>query len=584
MTPENQHFDRKSLRKVTGKTAAWSELALNCVAFANAQGGRLLIGFEDGDDAPPPGQAIPAGLAETVVKRLRELTVNVELAAQVDTAANGGASITLTVGRSHGTASTSDGRYALRIGDECKPVVGDDIARLFNDRPAQPWESLPVAGLSPSGLDADKCGAFITAVRASPRVKDSVKEKSADDLLAHYDLTAGGGVTHHATPHATPQVTPHVTHLGALLLGRRQDRARLGTAPVLQCLKYDEQGNKVNKWVWDDHSLSPLELVDAVWQGVPDFRETYELPEGLYRRSVPAFDDKVLRELLVNALVHRPYTQRGDIFLNLHPDRLEVVNPGRLPLGVTPQTIRHASRRRTDGLARVFHDLGLMEREGSGYDLMYERLLASGRPPPLPSEGIDSVHVTVLRRIVKPQVIALIDDADKRFQLSQRERIMLGILAQADGLTALDLCRQLEVAGADALKPWLGRLVGLGLVGTAGRTKALRYFVEPALLRDTKAPSVTTLTRIAPHRLRALILEDLARYPGSASPEINARVGAELSVKTIKRALDELAGAAQVTPVGERRWRRYWLTAKGQQAVESDGSTPRQPGPSRASG
>ena len=42
MIPENQHFDRKSLRKVTGKTAAWAELALDCVAFANAQGSRLL--------------------------------------------------------------------------------------------------------------------------------------------------------------------------------------------------------------------------------------------------------------------------------------------------------------------------------------------------------------------------------------------------------------------------------------------------------------------------------------------------------------------------------------------------------------
>ena len=80
MTPENQHFDRKSLRKVTGKTAAWSELALDCVAFANAQGGSLLIGIEDGQDLPPPGQTLPPGLAETVARRMRELTVNVELA------------------------------------------------------------------------------------------------------------------------------------------------------------------------------------------------------------------------------------------------------------------------------------------------------------------------------------------------------------------------------------------------------------------------------------------------------------------------------------------------------------------------
>ena len=543
MTPENQHFDRKSLRKVTGKTATWSELALDCVAFANAQGGSLLLGIEDGQEAPPPGQTIPAGLAETTAKRMRELTVNVELAAAVTTATNGGEFIDLRVARAHGVASTADGRYALRIGDESKPVVGDDVARLLNDRPARPWESLPVAGLARSGLDADKCAAFVAAVRASARVKDSVKEKSADELLDHYDLTAGDSVT----------------HLGALLLGRRKDRARLGTAPVVQCLKFDEQGSKVNKWVWDDHSLSPVELVDAVWQGVPDFRETYELPEGLYRRSVPAFDDKVLRELLVNALVHRPYTQRGDIFLNLHPDRLEVVNAGRLPLGVTPQTILHDSRRRNDGLARVFHDLGLMEREGSGFDLMYERLLASGRPPPVPTEGIDSVTVTVLRRIVKPQVIALIDEADRRFQLSQRERITLGILAQADALTAIDLCRQVDVDGADALKLWLGRLPALGLVRTTGRTKGLRYFIDPALLRDAKVPTSTTLARIEPHRLRALVLEDLRRYPSSAIGEVHRRVGAEVARAQLKRVLAELVGRGELRMAGVKRGARYSL-------------------------
>ena len=110
-------------------------------------------------------------------------------------------------------------------------------------------------------------------------------------------------------------------------------------------------------------------------------------------------------ELLVNALVHRPYTQQGDIYLNLHPERLEVVNPGRLPLGVTPRNMLHASRRRNEGLARVFHDLGLMEREGSGFDLIYDRLLSQGRPAPVAEEGADWVKVTIQRRIVKPEVM-----------------------------------------------------------------------------------------------------------------------------------------------------------------------------------
>ena len=57
---------------------AWA--ALVWVAFANAQGGTLLIGLEDDQEAPPPGQTLPPGLADTVARRMRELTVNVELA------------------------------------------------------------------------------------------------------------------------------------------------------------------------------------------------------------------------------------------------------------------------------------------------------------------------------------------------------------------------------------------------------------------------------------------------------------------------------------------------------------------------
>ena len=48
MSLEGQLLDQKSLRAVTGKTADWNEIAKDCIAFANATGGRLLLGIEDG--------------------------------------------------------------------------------------------------------------------------------------------------------------------------------------------------------------------------------------------------------------------------------------------------------------------------------------------------------------------------------------------------------------------------------------------------------------------------------------------------------------------------------------------------------
>jgi len=550
MTLEDQHADRKSLRAITGKAADMAELAKDCVCFANGAGGRLLIGFEDGEALPPDRQTVSPELLDRLRKRIGELTVNVQALPSLRRAANGSEFIELMIDRSPGVASTSDGRFFLRVGDTCQPVLGDDVLRLANERPGRPWEALESRVRRDAG-DAGKVAAFVQGIRDSDRVKDSVKEKSADELLAHYGLAAG----------------EKLTHLGVLLLGTAADRRMLGTAPLVQAIKYDEKGLKINKWVWDDYALSPIELMDAIWREVPDFRESYEVAEGLYRRSVPAYDEKVVRELLVNALVHRPYTQQGDIYLNLHPERLEVVNPGRLPLGVTPRNILHASRRRNDGLARVFHDLKLMEREGSGFDLMYDRLLSQGRPAPVPEEGADWVKVTIQRRIVRPAVLRLLADADERFQLTQRERIVLGALAQTEGMTAKELGVVLETQFKEDLRVWLGRLQAFGLVGFAGRTRAMRYFVEPALLSSADLGLPTTLLRIEPYRLRALILEDLSRYPDSSRVDINKRVGTEISAKYIVRALNELGDAGEVTHSGERRWRLYRLSdheSKGQ--------------------
>ena len=545
-TGEGHRIDRKSLRKVIGKTADLSELARDCVCFANGSGGQLLIGIEDGETEPPTSQRIDPSLLDRIRKRIGELTVNVEVLLKIQTSDVGGEYILLIIPRSIGVASTSDGRYFVRVGDTCRPVTGDDVLRLADERPAVSWEAMTSLGVSRSQADKAKRKRWTAAIRASDRVKASVKDKTDDELLDHYGLASGDVLT----------------NLGVLLLGTAADRAKLGTAPVIQAIKYDERADKVAKQVWDDHGLSPVELTDAIWQGVPDFRESYDLPEGLFRTSIPAYEEMVVRELLVNALVHRPYTQRGDIVLNLHPDRLEVVNAGRLPLGVTPQNILHASRRRNDGIARIFHDLKLMEREGSGFDLMYDRLLTSGRAAPVVTEGVDSVHVVVQRWVIHSGVIRLIADADERYRLTQRERIGLGMLCQSEGMPATELAEALDLPDPASLRPWISRLVDLGLVTQTGRTRATRYFVEPALLRGVGLDGRTTLTRIQPHRLRALILEDLERFPDSGRVDIHRRIGGEIHPKAIVRALNDLIEEGVVSASGERRWRTYRLAGR----------------------
>ncbi|MCA8900845.1 MAG: putative DNA binding domain-containing protein [Hyphomonas sp.] len=542
MSLEGQIRDQKSLRAVIGKTADWKELAKDCVAFANSVGGKLIIGVEDGADQPPVGQTIPAGLTDAMRKRIAELTVGVTALPEVLVSETGAEFIELTIPRATGVASTSDGRYFIRVGDESRPVTGDEVMRLASERSAVPWETQTTLRIGRSSVEPKKLDRLLADLRASDRVKSSVKEKTSEELLDHYLLADDD----------------FLTNLGVLCIGAQSARAKLGSAPVVQFIKFDETGQKVNKIVWDDHTLSPMELVSAVWHEVPDFRERYELPDGLFRQHVPAFDEVVVRELLVNALVHRPYTQRGDIFLNLHPDRLEITNPGQLPLGVTPQNVLHTTVRRNEHLARLFHDLKLMEREGSGFDRVYEVLLSQGRPAPVITEGVDSVTVIVRRRILKPEVIDFIAKADETFHLTQRERIALGLLAQSDALTARELCATLELKALDALQPWIKRIVDWGLVRSSGKTQATKYFVDPLLLQTLNfAGAATTLKRIEPHRLAALIEEDVRRYPRSQISDIHARVGGEIPRTQIKRSIAELVRSGRLLSEGIRRGTRY---------------------------
>jgi len=543
MSQEGQLLDKKSLRAVSGKTADWDELVKDCVAFANATGGHLLIGIENDQDLPPASQQIPVGMPDKLRRKLAERTVNVVALPNIVTAINGGQYIDLTVPRATAVASTTDGRYFLRVADQSRPITGDEVMRLATERSAFPWETQTTLQIPRADRDTGKLRRLLDALRASDRVKASVKEKGDEELLDHYQLAQG----------------QYLTHLGVLCIGEQRHRAQLMTAPVVQFIKYDQHGQKVNKLVWDDHTLNPMELIEAVWQEVPDFRERYELPDGLYRQNVPAFDEIVVRELLVNALAHRPYTQRGDIFLNLHPDRLEVVNPGLLPLGVTPQNILHTTVRRNEHLARLFHDLKLMEREGSGFDKMFEVLLSQGRPAPEPTELHDRVQVTVRRRIIKPEVIDFLAKADQTYQLTQRERISLGLLAQQDAMTARELVSALELPSVESLQPWLKRPLEWELVRSIGRTQATRYFIDPELLRSLDFAASTTLKRIEPHRLLALIVEDVGRYPRTRIGEIHQRIGAEVPRSRIRRSLEQLVREGKLHQEGVRSGTRYRL-------------------------
>ena len=544
---ENSILDKKSLLITEGKKADWKELAKDCVCFANSYGGKINIGIEDDEEEPKENQVIDTKLIEAIQKRISSLTINVGIAPIIRTSSNGGEYIELSVLRnSQSIASTTDGKYYMRVSDDCKPVLPDDIERLFSEKSAFVWEDKTVRKISLSECDVSKLNQFLKDIRASERISQFIKELSDEEIVDHYFLTKNGVLT----------------NLGILWIGKRKDRAVIHYPPAVQFIKYDVEERKVFKKVWDDFSQNPKELMNDILTQIPDWNEFVEVSDGIFRKNIYNYPPEVIRELVANAFAHRNYSMRGDIFINLYNDRLEIHSPGLLPLGVTPENILTKSVQRNPLLSKLFYDLKLMEKEGSGYDKVYELLLGNGKEVPTVFEGDDRVVVTIKKQIISNEVLRLMDKASKELQLRQRELIALGLIAQSDGVSALDLSTKLNVLKQNGLQNWLGRLLDFELIRSKGKTKGTFYYVNPEFLRNSDFIEKTNLKRIEPHRLQELIYEDLKNYPKSAISELNKRTGEEIKQRTLKVKLDDMIENGLVYKEGEKRWTLYSINIK----------------------
>ena len=172
-------------------------------------------------------------------------------------------------------------------------------------------------------------------------------------------------------------------------------------------------------------------------------------------------------------------------------------------------------------------------------------------------EGADSFSVTVQRHVINLRIIDFIAKADATYQLSQRAKIGLGLLAQHEVLSAIELCRLLDLRDATALKSWLDLLVNIGLVQSRGRTKGTTYRIAPEMIRHLKLKVHTTLRDIQPHRLQELILTDLEKYQTAAISDIQSRIGSDIPRRNVQRALAQLVAEGKVKKTGVLKQTRY---------------------------
>lgn len=119
---------------------------------------------------------------------------------------------------------------------------------------------------------------------------------------------------------------------------------------------------------------------------------------GIYRQDVYEIPPDAIRELIINAMVHRSYLDHGTIQVAVYDNRLEITSPGKLPMGQTLERMKKGySKIRNEALAHAFSYMNLIEHWGSGIPRIIGKVKAAGLREPEFIGGEVDLRINIYR-------------------------------------------------------------------------------------------------------------------------------------------------------------------------------------------
>lgn len=120
--------------------------------------------------------------------------------------------------------------------------------------------------------------------------------------------------------------------------------------------------------------------------------------EGIYRQDIYEIPPDAIRELIINAAVHRSYLDHGNTQIAVYDNRLEITSPDKIPMGQTLERMKEGySQIRNEALAYAFSYMNLIEHWGSGIPRIIARVKAAGLLEPEFIGGEVDLRINIYR-------------------------------------------------------------------------------------------------------------------------------------------------------------------------------------------
>jgi ATP-dependent DNA helicase RecG len=219
-----------------------------------------------------------------------------------------------------------------------------------------------------------------------------------------------------------------------------------------------------------DHQLIQNDLMNSIEMSISfilrNIRRSLEIEEGIERKEVYEYPEKVFREAIVNAVVHRDYFSPDSIQVSIFDDRIEILNPGSLPGSLNRELFGYISVQRNPIIYRFLRNIGYVEGYGTGIPRMRNWMREAGLRDPVFTITNDFFRVTLFNASAK------INKNGSSESLRQ-ERIMKA-LGGSDGIKSNELVEIIGVSTPTVVKD-LNDLINKDLVERIGRYRGATY-------------------------------------------------------------------------------------------------------------
>ena len=532
---EGQQLDFKETAKNPKETLRM--LADAAVCFANADGGRIVLGVND--KAKTRAKALVGASADYTPDLIRRavfdrtsppLTLVVH-----EHLEDGSRLLILDVPPGVAPHSNSAGLATRRLDKECRPFTPAEQREFLAARGQYDWSA------ESSGVDMRRL-----STAEMDRLRQLLFEAGADEVSRLRDRQLLEALRLIATD-------GKLTMAAILLLAKEATIAEILPAYGYSYQYRPSPGSEATQRIRGAKPL--LAAVEILSEAIETRTQMKPLnvAGGIQLRLVD-YPPNAVRELLVNAMIHRGFDGQGSVDIEHSPDRLVITSPGGLVSGVTPANIlTHPSTPRHRLLAEAVARCQLAERTGQGIDRAYREMLRAGKKPPQIEDLGSRVRASLSGGIGNDAFIRFVRDLPPELGGDVDVLIALSLLRDAKTIDATKLAEAIQRSPVEAQEV-LGRLAdGEAALLEATRRTVRRPFPTYRLQNQPLVDLARAVTyrRRTPDGIDEKVVDNVSEY-GFVTNKTLQRLF-DIDVYTARNMLSDLRDRELIEKIGKAR-------------------------------